>query len=53
MDTDFTQDKAAQEVSYQAAFQRHQWEEELLAREDCDARQQEHERPDMYGTLVA
>lgn len=49
LDCDLRSAACDQEVSYQFAFFREQWEESLLAAENCDARKQEAARPDLYG----
>ncbi len=53
-DSDFTSEKAAQEVEYQAAFQRECWEDDLREarafQAGVEARRMESARPDLYGT---
>ena len=47
-DRDFTPAKASANIEHQVAFQRMLWEEEQEAEQECEARQQEASRPDLY-----
>lgn len=49
LDRDLRPEACCNEISYQFAFQRHMWEESLIAAEDCDAKKQEKARPDLYA----
>jgi hypothetical protein len=48
LDHDLRREAVEAEFSYQLAFQRVQWEEDLNREEYCNARQQEEARPDLY-----
>ena len=48
-DSDFTPAKASENIEFQLSFQRMLWEESQDAEQECDARQLEASRPDMYA----